>query len=109
MMINIFGSLILALWLFLTMNRTRQNFFETSMFIIIMIGVNCIMQHAWPDVNNAWLLGWIVQWIYVFIAIWLFDIVCLSGISAAIYSIIVGVIYYYLQLNMPTLVERWLN
>lgn len=108
-MINIFGSLILALWLFLTMNRTRQNFFETSMFIIIMIGVNSIMQHAWPDVNNAWLLGWIVQWIYVFIAIWLFDIVCLGSVSAAIYSIIVGVVYYYLQLNMPTLVERWLN
>ncbi|WMY92487.1 hypothetical protein [Snodgrassella communis] len=67
------------------------------------------MQHAWPDVNNAWLLGWIAQWIYVFIAIWLFDIVCLGSVSAAIYSIIVGVVYYYLQLNMPTLVERWLN
>ncbi|PIT54223.1 hypothetical protein GA0061082_102258 [Snodgrassella sp. R-53583] len=108
-MVNIFGSLILALWLFLTMNRKRQSFFEASMFIIIMMGVNCIMQHAWPDVNNAWLLGWIAQWIYVFIAIWLFDIVCLSSLSAAIYSIIVGVVYYYLQLNMPTLVERWLN
>jgi hypothetical protein len=107
--INIFGALILALWLLLTMNRSRQIFFEASIFIIVMMGVDCIMQHAWPNVNNAWLVGWIVQWIYVFIVMWLFDIVCLSSVSAAIYSIIVGVAYYYLQLNIPALVEHLLK
>lgn len=108
-MINILSSLILALWLVLSMNRSRQIFFETSIYIIAMIGINCIMQHAWPDVNGAWLLGWIVQWFFVFIAIWLFDIVALGTISALIYSIVVGVIYYYLQLNIPALVEHWIK
>ncbi len=109
MVASIFGSLILALWLFLGMNRSRQNFFEASIFIMAMMGIECIMQHAWPDVNNAWLVGWMVQWVYVFIAMWLFDIVCLSNVSAVIYSIIAGVAYYYLQLNIPALVEHLLK
>ncbi|PIT11756.1 hypothetical protein [Snodgrassella alvi] len=108
-MISVFGSLMLALWLLLTMNRSRQIFFEASIFIIVMMGVSCIIEHAWPNVNNAWLVEWIVQWIYIFIIMWLFDIVCLSSVSAVIYSIIVGVAYYYLQLNVSTLVGHWLK
>ena len=108
-MVSILGAVVIVLWLLFTMNRPRQTFFQASIFTMAMMVFSSIIEHAWPEVNNVWLVGWIAQWIFVFIVIWLFDIIAVSTTSAVVYSLVVCIGYYYFESHIFALVEHWLN
>ncbi|AHN29108.1 hypothetical protein SALWKB2_1726 [Snodgrassella alvi wkB2] len=91
------------------MNRPRQTFFQASIFTMAMMVFSSIIEHAWPEVNNVWLVGWIAQWVFVFIVIWLFDIIAVSTTSAVIYTLVVGIVYYFYQNHIFALVAQWLG
>ena len=108
-MVSILGAVVIVLWLLFTMNRPRQTFFQASIFTMAMMVFSSIIEHAWPEVNNVWLGGWIAQWVFVFIVIWLFDIIAVSTTSAVIYTLVVGIVYYFYQNHIFALVALWLG
>ncbi|MDF7676761.1 hypothetical protein PT286_08455 [Neisseriaceae bacterium ESL0693] len=56
----------------------------------------------------AWLCTWGILWFSVFMAMWWIEVVCLSNISAAIYALIVAVLFYYFQLYLPQWVHTYI-
>lgn len=108
-MVSILGAVVIVLWLLFTMNRPRQTFFQASIFTMAMMVFSSIIEHAWPEINNVWLVGWIAQWVFVFIVIWLFDIIAVSTTSAVIYTLVVGIVYYFYQNHIFALVAQWLG
>ena len=98
-MLKIVLAILLCIWLLLIYGRKRSALADSFLFMILhfvlMIGIN----RSLPDIGAEPSLNYLFMWIYVFIMMWLFDVICLNFINAVVYAVIVSIGFYHLQLH----------
>lgn len=103
-------ALILGIWLLLRMDKEKQDFLEASLFTFLsMIIVYAMSSFTLPTVNAIWLMSWFVLWLFVLASFWLLDVVTLSTVSGAIFSLLAGVGYFFLQQHVTEWVTSFLD
>lgn len=96
-MMKIIFAIILCLWLLLIFGRNRSALADSFLFMILHFILISGINRSLPEFSAEWALQYLFLWIYVFIIMWLFDVICLNIVNAFIYAMIVSIGFYYLQ------------
>lgn len=96
-MMKIIAAIVLCLWLLLVFGRKRSALADSFLFMVLHFVLISGINRSLPDFSAEWSLQYLFMWIYVFIIMWLFDVICLNIVNAFIYAMIVSVGFYFFQ------------
>jgi hypothetical protein len=96
-MLSILFAMVLGIWLLFAFGRARLASIDSILFMVIVIILTSTMHRSFPVIEKTWMLQNIFLWVYVFVVIWLLDIICFNFVNALIYAVIVSAGCYYIQ------------
>lgn len=103
------SSLILGIWLILSIDRQKQAFLEASLFTFLSMAIIYLMDWSVPKVDNVWLLSWVLCWVFALASFWLLDVVSINFPSGAIFAVLAGLGYFLVLHDSPEWVKLFLD
>ena len=94
-MLGILLAIVLGLWLIFSTNREANALTEATLIILLAFVLSCLVDRSLPEFSWVLMLSYFFQWIYVFLVIWLLDIICFSILSVMIYAGVTSIGYYF--------------
>ena len=94
-MLGILLAIVLGLWLIFSTNREANALTEATLVILLAFILSCLVDRSLPEFSWVLMLSYFFQWIYVFLVIWLLDIICFSILSVMIYAGATSIGYYF--------------
>lgn len=98
-------SLILGIWLILRIDKGKQAFLEASLFTFLSMLIVYLMLFTIPAVDNIWLVSWFALWVFALAAFWLLDVVSINFVGGAVFSVLAGIGYFFLQQH----IQGWIK
>ena len=94
-MLGILLGIVLGLWLIFSTNREAHALTEAILITLLSFVSTCIVDRSLPEFSWILMLSYFFQWIYVFLVIWLMDVICFSVASVMIYALVTSIGYYF--------------
>ncbi len=102
-------ALILGIWLLVSMERGKQIFSESTLFVLIAMAIHYLMEWTVPEVTSVWALAWGLRWLFVAVAFWISDKLGTNMVSGALIALAAGAGYFFLDATAGNLAIDWLS
>jgi len=94
-MLGILLGIVLGFWLIYSINREAHATTEAILITLLSFVSTCIVDRSLPEFSWILMLSYFFQWIYVFLVIWLMDVICFSVVSVLIYTLVTSIGCYF--------------